>query len=557
MTLMPLYLWKEWREQRAALLGLLVLLPLLPLTAYMVGRGDLLDTSLLRGVGASAGALAAMLVIGTHLIPGEINGGGMQFLERLPGNLHRAFAAKLIFFLFAMISCTVYGFAVAELTLGLRGQSTEAFTIDSQSMAEMLLPFLGAALWIFAVTPWVPNGPLALPVGLICVAFLCWPGHLFFADSNWFHPASFEPIGFFALCCMGAATSAWASFAFGLRHGARRGRAAVIGLTVAVICASPIWGWTGYRWHRATHWDPTDVNWIMRSVTVDNSNSYALISGRYWNDGELANFAGNTRFMARLKDGQYWTENYFFEPTDQVSPVDLSWSLHSPPEGIDIPEGARLSGFRAGLGYRAWSSEAGPMGFWDPFNELYVAVEDLVSDAGDTDARASLHNLIVLPRGFLLAEHYPSQDWTWVDPTTKARTAADYPLEGDRVIAVFDDARLLIQRDEAIRVLDTQSGQSRLIRVEGTGVVDGIHNRHTHRPLPRDRPTALGDGTNPVWLDPVRGTLRFYPGHDWRLVKQHASDGFYVIANERTLALVSAETEEATVLFPREDAAAE
>ena len=44
---------------------------------------------------AFAATSAALMVIGTHLVPGEVNGSGLRFLERMPGNLHRAFLAKL------------------------------------------------------------------------------------------------------------------------------------------------------------------------------------------------------------------------------------------------------------------------------------------------------------------------------------------------------------------------------------------------------------------------------------------------------------------------------
>ena len=58
---------------------------------------------------AFAATSAALMVIGTHLVPGEVNGSGLRFLERMPGNLHRAFLAKLGFFLVAVCGCAAYG----------------------------------------------------------------------------------------------------------------------------------------------------------------------------------------------------------------------------------------------------------------------------------------------------------------------------------------------------------------------------------------------------------------------------------------------------------------
>jgi hypothetical protein len=195
---------------------------------------------------AAAAAFAALLAIGTARLPEDAGARRRHFHERLPGGLATVFRAKLVFFALSLEAAAAYGlllgYGVAYLTEA--GPMSVAF---DRMTVFFLLPALGASLWTFAVSAWVPRGALAFPVACSWVALLCWPAWFYYADFEWVGSLVWEPLVFFALCLVGSIVTARVSFVSGYAREGNHARAALLGVLTAVPFLAPSWGWAALR----------------------------------------------------------------------------------------------------------------------------------------------------------------------------------------------------------------------------------------------------------------------------------------------------------------------
>lgn len=240
------HLWMEWREQRGAVIGLAFALPLLVMAVAWIPAlfGHAIRLSAVE-TGAAA-AFAALLAIGTALLPEDAGPQRQRFLERLPGGLTAVFRAKLVFFALSLEAAAAYGLALGYIVARLTESGPVAVDFDRMTVF-FLLPALGASLWTFAVSAWVPRGALAFPVSCSWIALMCWPAWVYYADFEWVGTLVWEPLMFFGLCLVGTIVSARISFVSGFSQAGNHGRAALLGLLAAIPFLAPAWGWAALR----------------------------------------------------------------------------------------------------------------------------------------------------------------------------------------------------------------------------------------------------------------------------------------------------------------------
>jgi hypothetical protein len=246
MNLLLPHIWKEWREQRVAVLGLAIGLPFLVVTLAwlpaLLGR----PVRLSAVETAAAAAFAVVLAIGTGLLPDDSGPQRRRFLERLPGGLTTAFRAKLVFFALSLEAGALYGLLLGWTASFLLTGGDSSLDLGRPTVF-FLMPALGASLWAFAVSAWVPRGALAFPVACSWIALLCWPAWFYYADPSWVASMVWQPIAFFALCLVGSVVTARISFVCGHTQEGSHGRAAWLGCLTALPFLAPAWGFTAMR----------------------------------------------------------------------------------------------------------------------------------------------------------------------------------------------------------------------------------------------------------------------------------------------------------------------
>lgn len=240
------HLWKEWREQRVAVIGLALGLPLLVMAVAWIPSliGHPVRLSAVE-TGAAA-AFASLLAIGTALLPEDAGPQRRRFLERLPGGLSTVFRAKLVFFAISLEAAAVYGLLLGYVIAWLTEGGPVPVGFDRMTVFY-LLPALGASLWTFTVSAWVPRGALTFPVACSWIALLCWPAWFYYADFEWVGTLVWEPLIFFSLCLVGTVVSARVSFVSGYAQNGNHGRAALLGSLAAIPFLAPAWGWAALR----------------------------------------------------------------------------------------------------------------------------------------------------------------------------------------------------------------------------------------------------------------------------------------------------------------------
>ncbi len=562
MTVYTALLRKECYTQRSGILGLLLLLPCVPALAFILGKPEILDVDLLPIMGAMVGCVSASFVIGTRLIPDEREGNGYRFLERLPGNLHRAYLAKLTCYVLVIVGCAIYGNLVAQLTLELRGKvlPSEIRFSEIASSAALLIP-LCCALWIFAASAWAPSGALAFPTGLICASVLCWPAHYLFVRSDWFVARAWEPWAFYSLSGSAAVLSAWASFAIGLRHSSSRSRAALVGLTVAALLVSPLWAWTAYRWHRVVHLDPSDPEFAILSVQVDENSSMAFVQatregfglddkGRDW----PSNPASIHGFRVDLESGA-WESC----PVDTMALDRNSDSRNLGVAAASLPPGATLSQSRYGFGRAVRDESSRRIGMYDESRARFYAFADVLSEVEERYWFVFLFNMRVLPDHWLVRNEWEfssrgtSDVWTRIDPGTGERSSVKYLNDDDRIVAIFEDGNLLVARAGGMLRLDVTSGDTQSVELEEWRENALSVMFHTQRtPISVDSLSLFAHYENIATFDPSKNEFRWLPGGNYRLLKQTDSESAVFLDEHKRLVRMDLRTGELTALFPKD-----
>jgi hypothetical protein len=266
-----LYYWKEWRDHRAVVIGFAIAMPMLLGLA-----GALLESRIYHGQGTqlfivAASLLVATLAIGADLVPGEARRGRLEFLRRLPCDLHLAYLGKLAFLLSAYVLFPAYSSGVAWLVGQAVGpEPTPAVEIPGWVISGGL----ALVLWAFVVSCWLPRGTLAVPAAALVLGLFALPVVLaclryrtLDIQADWL-----------VVLAAAAPVVGWWSFAGGRRLGRGIGASAWRGLLALALLFAPAYGRTALDLHRLFHLDPHGAHFVMESGWLGEGNRYAFVN---------------------------------------------------------------------------------------------------------------------------------------------------------------------------------------------------------------------------------------------------------------------------------------
>jgi hypothetical protein len=267
-----LYYWKEWRDHRAIVIGFLIAMPVLLGLA-----GALLERRMFQGRGlqlfvVGASLLVGALAIGADLVPGEARRGKLDFLRRLPCDLHHAYLGKLAFLLSVYVLFPAYGHGVAWVVgRAVGGDATAAVVLP----ARMVGGGLAVVLWAFVVSCWLPRGALAVPAALLVLGLFALPVVLACLRYPALDPQAGVWLGVLAV---GAPVVGWWSFAGGRRFGRGIGASAWRGLLALALLFAPAYGHTAVGLHDLFHLDPRDRDFAMEAGWLGEGGRYAFVN---------------------------------------------------------------------------------------------------------------------------------------------------------------------------------------------------------------------------------------------------------------------------------------
>ncbi|TDJ75300.1 MAG: hypothetical protein E2O39_04135 [Planctomycetota bacterium] len=552
MTQADVYLWKEWREQRATLGVLAVMLLLAAGVVASVVPAHFLDDPILVAWVVAMTVLATLLSVGSDLLPRERQAGTMRFLERLPKGLGRAFRSKLTIFALALVGAVVYGGLLAALASLVRTGHLPEGVLGAATI-EPPLAVLGLALWVFAVSAWIPNSALALPAAALLIAGLGWP--IWPAmTSDFFRPTVGEGRAFLVLTSAGALASAWAAAVFGSRLGRSRRVAALAGIVVGAVAFAPSWIWAGARYVKLST-APFTIETGM--VGAGASRAFLTLTRRPLRNLFTLEEKRYTAIVVDLEDGGWrcagdWDASFVAEDPDSarllhsgdgtyarlrlydidLSPLPGSSRMLDGVTGLEIPIESQtalpqLAPQPGDFGledltsryFIKWAGNGYVLRWWDeerirhcvhldPKTGRAVELAELVPEftrAAWADARVGSSRWL-LQRGL---------GWVWVDPETGVTEPVAWLVVGDQLGPSLEDGRVLLLRDGRMSLLDPETGERSIVRIVGAEstfihhVNSAIHGEH---PLRVDEPTIVNVFTR-EWrglalLDPVAGTLR-------------------------------------------------
>lgn len=594
MNLLGLYVWKEWRDQRAGIFGLIAALPLLFVIASLAWEPYALDEALRRpGIAAALGALIALLVVGTDLIPGEVRRSRVRFLERLPAGLRRAFTAKLVFFASVTMLAAAYAALIATGLYALRHGTLPDHFLDTLS-EQWVLPAIGCALWVFAVSAWVPYGALAFPAAAIVIALLCSPAWFFFGPHSLLVPTVGELRAFCVLSAAGAGVSAWFSFVRGYERGGGPARAARFGALAALVCLSPAWLWSAHRWQATRTVDPQSEHFQLHDAYLSEDGGCVYLNST----DEESGLAGNPNIHGLRVDsasgawrvlddggGGIWPGEYGVSSDHGATlprvrtvivrsasgEIALDAVGHETAMPRDLaPRVGKPTALELGLDehYRIWSwvglgnrvTDVRERGvqleqYYDPFRCRVFASAELFPDAKSHHVAS----LSIRP-GRWLVQRTQFAPYELFDPETLASTPLVDVAPGDRIGPVLEDGRFLLASGGDVFAYSPETGSRERLNLRGgsIGRVEWILNTTPNNaPLAAFEPrivhlgTRDGGGLARLDLEHREVVLAGGSRGDPQLVACEDANTLIAIEDRRRLVRLRFGTNERTLLFPR------
>lgn len=335
MRALGLYYWKEWRDHRSVVIGYAIAMPVLLGLA-----GALLDRQTFHGQGTqvfivAASLLVAALAIGADLIPGEARRGRLDFLRRLPCDLHRAYLGKLAFLVSVYALFPAYGYGVAWLV----GQAVGYETTASVNIpAWVATGGLALVLWAFVVSCWLPRGALAVPAALLVLGLFALPVVL----ACLRYPALDLQADWLVVLAAAAPVVGWWSFAGGRRFGRGIGASAWRGLLALALLFAPAYGRTALDLHALFHLDPGSEHFRMESGWLGEGNRYAFVN--------VAAHGAKHAVVIDLRTGEWRRDGDVGDYFDHAARRRL-------------PDASRVK-TPLPLVMRIVGSQHGPMGYW-------------------------------------------------------------------------------------------------------------------------------------------------------------------------------------------------
>lgn len=516
MQLLKTYLRKEWREQRLALGGLALGLSVAVGVVGSLLSKETLSSSFTYDWVVSICFGAALVTVGSDLFGRERQSRQLGFLERLPAGLGAAFRAKLAFFALLLVGAVGYGLLLAALvSLVFTGELPAPVFMASRG------PFLSlallAALWIFAVSTWVPTSVMTLPVTAVVVAVCLLPGWLMVRGVTAPLPGSgvFWPL--LVIAALGALICARVCFVNAAARSRPRRVAVWWGLGLTVLSFTPYSAWARAELVEWQNWP-----FRIRDAYVGEGERFAFVNLERYDP--LARGRKESRGYSALVldlDTGGWRLEGEAGPA-MFSDVYLADPLGENPEGrpiglyvVDGRVDGRVYDASTGLptGERYEPSfpasscapedfglerfEGKPRVRWAGLGQVvrfigegadefqYVRTPTGQSILRMDDYRA--HRVRALEERFLIVE---KNEWSWIDPQTHALSPFEPLREGEKLGPTLTDGTLIAWSATGVCVLDPITGARTQFETRG---ID-LEARNLR---------ALGVGAPRGWREPV------------------------------------------------------
>ena len=488
---------REMRTQWSALLSLSLTLLGLVIGILIATRRDLFSDEIGLHVVLGCSFTAALLILGSECVAGELARGTLASVARTPGGLRSAFWSKL--FLFGagvLLSSSLGPLLYAALEGGDLAPAQRLLALPFHEVAVLayvVLPAVGLALWVFAASAWTPSGVLALPTAVLISLAL--------AAAFWFTPRPFQEFAlhgedalfFVPAYLVGGFLAARGSMLHGPVDPAARGRAALAGLGASAWVLTPAFLIVALRP------DLSSLVLLPSSVRIHNAvlspaEDHLLLRvsqpagfmpwlglrsprlGRLW----AALPHGKARITRGVRVGigtGDWEWNRATTPPEESPGPRQAWKKWS-----ELPDLSRhgltpqaIASMWCGLGRIVYPGQGEEPLLWDPVRDLVVPYASVV----DPDL---LEQVLVRRTDWLVRRATPEADqpltWFRFDPLAAtwevARGIGFSSLLGSPVLA--DDRVISNGAVEGAVLVDPVSGRRHILHTASGARVEAIRD---------------------------------------------------------------------------------
>ena len=379
---------KEWREQRATLAIALALGFALALGIGIFSTAGALAEPNVFLLVSTLPLLVCLLTVGGELLGGAEGSTAITFLERLPKGLGQAFVGKLVFLALLLPALAFAGLASTLVAALVGGHGLPSYEGHSTFWLEWSLPLLVLSLWCFAVSPWVPRGPVALPLAAFVLVLFAWPISFLYMELPWYELERGQLVLLAAVGVLAPFGVAASGYLHGRRFGGSTSRAMRLGLGVSALACVPSWSWAALDLRDVFDLDPSVDDLFVDHFVAEESSPYVFLNitqdvggsscthviaidprtSEWWPVGSpglsVDSFDdpddGETRFYLHTgrREG----------PLYEVDPVNRAVTPCPPP--LD----ARSSG------YGRRTARRGKSGWYDPFRDRFFPADEIWRD---------------------------------------------------------------------------------------------------------------------------------------------------------------------------------
>lgn len=560
MKTFRLHLWREWREHRATLLFLALALPLLAgLAALRLPQRFVGDPWMAMSLVAIF-VLVVLAAVGGELLGRERRGPGLCWLERLPGGLGQAFAAKLGLHFLTSVGAGLLGFACAQVFAWLRGHGDSPWTIE-----RVTLPVLAAlSAWTFACSAWALRGGTAILAAGLVLGLAGYPlGHVLVEG---YHPTTHEILSGSALAIAAGLVSAGLAFLHGSRRGSRVGRTLVMGSIPLLPLALGSTLWSAARLEERARIDPFAGDFRVNYTwsTMDGQQLFLAVhhQERRWDEMPIHVLAvdvasGAWHVLAR----DLVTCRVLSRPDARglLRPATLHLALREQERELvlDLRDGSEVREERRGWADWSWLGQGQRLG-------ASVQGEALVRDPFRGRDYPTRHleldpwNIYVRPGDWLTGDSLDG--WSLYDPDR--RTQRPFLPEATELLALLPDGRLLFDLGpQGVVCLEPEAGARQQVLAAGTAWL--VPNDQGFREPWRDEDELLSDAgpivlRSDTWpgsffvLDPGSLDLREIPRLEYEHYLRSLSDHEALTLHEARVYRLDLATGTRTQVFPLE-----
>lgn len=561
MKTFRLHLWREWREHRATLFFLALALPVLAgLAALRLPRRFVGDPWMAVSLMAIF-VVVVLAAIGGELLGRERRGPGLRWLERLPGGLGLAFAAKLGLHLVTCVGAGLLGFACALLFARLHGRGDSFWTPE----LRVTLPAVVAlSAWTFACSAWALRGGTAILAAGLVLGLAGYPvGHVLVEG---YHPTTSEILSGSALAFAAGLVSAGLAFLLGNRRSSRVGRALFMGSIPVLPLALGSTLWSAARLDERARIDPLANDFTVNSTWSTADGQQLFLAVHHW-DGRwdempihvlaLDLTTGAWHVLAR----DLVTYRVLSQPDERglMRPATLHLALREQERELvlDLREGSEVREQRRGSNNWSWLGQGQRLGasaqgealVRDPFRGRDYPTRQLELDAWDVYVR---------PGDWLIGNFVDG--WSLYDPDL--RTQRPLLAKGTELLAMLPDGRLLLDLGpEGVVCLEPETGERSQVLAAGTASLlpndQGFREpwRWEEEILPDEGPIVLSSATWPgsfFVLDPGSLNLREIPRLDNEHFLRSVSDHEALTLHQARVYRLDLATGARTQVFPPE-----